>query len=198
VPILTLATTRALAFPIENPGINRAAVAFPSIVALAVLPAAALIGPARRREPSVAVLAGAGLLGLAALSIRANWESYFVRFDEQQQQISEPTMDLVRVMKEYRARGVPYDNVYLLNTSSWIDGRMLGFELGDQLWPVPHDVAPAEPVPFLLDRPLLFFFHPSDAARRAQLRKDFPNGVETLIRQKYRYRNYYTYYVPRD
>ncbi|HEX4440880.1 MAG TPA: hypothetical protein VH854_12460 [Thermoanaerobaculia bacterium] len=197
VPILTLASTLALAFPIENPGINRAAVAFPSIVALAVLPAATLVGAARRREISVSVLAAAGLLGLAALSVRSNWQSYFVRFDEQQQLIAEPTMDLVRVMKEYRARGVPYDNVYLLNTSSWIDGRMLAFELGDPLWPIPHDVAPATPVPFLLDRPLLFFFHPSDSARRAQLHADFPDGVETLIRQKFRDRNYYTYYVPR-
>jgi len=197
VPVLTLASTLALAFPIENPGINRAAVAFPSIVALAALPAARLIEAARGRQLLLRVLAAAGLLGLAAVSVRENWESYFVRFAAQQRMIAEPTMDLARVMREYRARGVPFDNVYLLNTSSWIDGRMLAFEIGDLLWPVPHDVAPKTPVPFLLDRPLLFFFHPSDADRRRQLHEDFPDGEERLITQSFRDRNYYTYYVPK-
>ena len=197
VPVLTLASTLALAFPIENPGINRAAVAFPSIVAIAALPAARLIEAARGRRLLPRVLAAVGLLGLGAVSVRENWESYFVRFAAQQRMISEPTMDLARVMREYRARGVPFDNVYLLNTSSWIDGRMLAFEIGDLLWPVPHDVAPKTPVPFLLDRPLLFFFHPSDADRRRQLHEDFPDGEERLITQSFRDRNYYTYFVPR-
>jgi hypothetical protein len=197
VPVLTLASTLALAFPIENPGINRAAVAFPSIVALAVLPAAWLVASARGRGASAGTLASAGLLCLGAFSLRENWQSYFVRFSDQQQLIIEPTMDLVRVMKEYRARGVPYDNVYLLNTAAWIDGRMLAFELHDPLWPVPHDVAPGTPVPFLLDRPLLFFFHPSDAERRTQLHRDFPDGEEKLVPQRFRDRNYYTYYVPK-
>ena len=174
VPVLTLASTLALAFPIENPGINRAAVAFPSIVALAALPAARLIEAARGRPLLPRALAAAGLLGLAAVSVRENWEGYFVRFAAQQRMIAEPTMDLARVMREYRARGVPFDNVYLLNTSSWIDGRMLAFEIGDLLWPVPHDVAPKTPVPFLLDRPLLFFFHPSDADRRAAAPRGLP------------------------
>ena len=197
LPVLTLASTLALAFPIENPGINRAAVAFPSVVALCVLPAATLLRAQDGPRRTAAHLAAAGLLALGAYSFRENWDGYFVRFAEEQQAIEEPTMDLLRVMREHHARGVPFDNMYLLNTSSWIDGRALAFELGDLLWPVPHDVAPSEPVPFLLDRPLLFFYHPSDAAHRAQLREAFPDGTETLERQKYRDRNYYTYFVPK-
>ena len=46
---LTLASTLALAFPVENPGINRAAVAMPSVLVLAGLPAAWLIRRARER-----------------------------------------------------------------------------------------------------------------------------------------------------
>ena len=60
VPVLTLASTLALAFPIENPGINRAAVAFPSIVAIAALPAARLIEAARGRRLLPRVLAAVG------------------------------------------------------------------------------------------------------------------------------------------
>jgi hypothetical protein len=205
LPVLTLASTLALAFPIENPGINRAAVAFPSIIALAVLPAAALLasgrpaGAADRRPSRVAApwIAAAGLVVLGAYSARENWQAYFVRFAQQQQSIEEPTNDLVQKMREYRAKGVPFDNVYLLNTSSWIDARAMAFELGDLLWPIPHNIAPSEPVPLLLDRPLLFFFHPSDRIHRDQLHEQFPHGTETLVEQKFLDRNYYTYFVPR-
>jgi hypothetical protein len=107
-------------------------------------------------------------------------------------------MDLVRVMREYRdTRGVPFDNVYLLNTTNWIDGRCIDFEIRDRLWSGPHDVPPGQPVPFLRDRPLLFFFHQSDADRRRQLAEEFPGGEEKLVVQPFADRSYYTYFVPR-
>ena len=106
-------------------------------------------------------------------------------------------MDLVRVMREYRAKGVPFDNVYLLNLGNWIDGRAIGFEIGDPRWNDPHDVAPGQKVPFIRDRPLLFFVHQSDPERRAQLQEAFPDGQERLVTQPFQDRNYYTYFVPR-
>jgi hypothetical protein len=196
--VLTLASTLALAFPVENPGINRAAVAMPSVLVLAGLPAAWLIRRARDRGRGARLAVGATLALLAGLSVQQNYESYFVRFHNEQQTILEPTLDLVRVMREYRdERGVPFDNVYLLNKTNWIDGRCIDFEIGDRLWSGPHEVPPGQPVPFILDRPLLFFVHRSDADRREQLKADFPEGEERLVAQPFRDRNYYTYFVPR-
>ena len=163
--VLTLASTLALAFPVENPGINRAAVAMPSVLVLAGLPAAWLIRHARERGRGARTAVGVTLAGLAAFSVQQNYESYFVRFRAEQVTILEPALDLVRVMREYRdERGVPFDNAYLLNTTNWIDGRCIDFEIGDRLWSDPHDVPPGAPVPFILDRPLLFFVHQSDLA----------------------------------
>ncbi len=196
--VLTLASTLALAFPVENPGINRAAVAIPSVLLLAGLPAVWLVRRARERGREALVAAGLTLTGLAALSVHQNYESYFVRFRNEQVTILEPTLDLVRVMREYREkRGVPFDNAYLLNTTNWIDGRCIDFEIGDRLWSGPHDVPPGQPVPFILDRPLLFFVHQSDAERRAQLQRDFPQGEERLVEQPFPDRSYYTYFVSR-
>jgi 4-amino-4-deoxy-L-arabinose transferase-like glycosyltransferase len=196
--VLTLASTLALAFPVENPGINRAAVALPSVLVLAALPAVWLIRRARASGRGASVAAGVVLAGLGAFSLQQNYESYFVRFRDEQTKILEPTMDLVRVMREYQAkRGVPFDNVYLLNTTNWIDGRCIDFEIRDRMWSGPHDVPPGQPVPFLRDRPLLFFFHPSDTERRRQLAEEFPGGEEKLVVQPFADRNYYTYFVPR-
>ncbi len=196
--VLTLASTLALAFPVENPGINRAAVALPSVLVLAGLPAVWLWRRAQERGRAARVAVGCALAGLAAVSVQQNYESYFVRFRAEQVTILEPTMDVVRVMREYRDQhGVPFDNAYLLNTTNWIDGRCVDFEIGDRLWSGPHDVAPGQPVPYILDRPLLFFRHQSDAARQEQLKRDFPNGEENRVEQPFKDRSYYTYFVPR-
>jgi hypothetical protein len=194
--VLTLASTLALAFPIENPGINRAAVALPSVLVLAGLPAVWLLRRGRERGRGAFAAAGVSLAALGAVSVHQNYESYFVRFRGEQIKILEPTMDLVRVMREYREKnGVPFDNVYLLNTTNWIDGRCIDFEIGDRLWSAPHDIPPGQPVPEVLDRPLLFFFHQSDGDRRMQLRRLYPDGVERAIEQPFPDRTYITYFV---
>ena len=197
IPVLTLASTLALAFPVENPGINRAAVAMPSVFILAALPAAWMLGEARRRNLAARVVVVLSLLTLAAAAVRENYQSYFVRFRNEQTVLLEPTMDLVRVMREYRAKGVSFDNVYLLNLGNWIDGRSIAFEIGDPRWNDPHDIAPGRAVPFIRDRPLLFFVHQSDPQRRAQLKDAFPNGHERFVKQPFPDRSYYTYFVPR-
>ncbi len=196
--VLTLASTLALAFPVENPGINRASVAIPSVLVLAGLPVVWLLRRARERGRGWLLVAGGVLAALGALSLQQNYESYFVRFRHEQVTILEPTMDVVRVMREYRDNeGVPFDNAYLLNTTNWIDGRCIDFEIGDRLWSGPHDVPPAQPVPLIRDRPLVFFVHQSDRPRREQLKTDYPNAEEHFVAQPFRDRSYFTYFVPR-
>ncbi len=195
--VLTLASTLALAFPVENPGINRAAVAIPSVLVLAGLPAAWLLRQAREGGRGRKAVVGTLLAALAALSIQRNYESYFVRFRDQEVRILDPTLDVVRVMRKYRdERGVPFDNAYLLGMPGWIDGRCIDFEIGDRLWSGPHAVPAGRPVPLILDRPLLFFVHPGDTAHREELKAAFPDGREELQAQPFRDRNYYTYFVP--
>ncbi len=143
--VLTLASTLALAFPVENPAINRAAVAIPSVLVIAGLPAAWLLRRAREGGRGTKTIVGTVLAGLAALSIQQNYESYFVRFRDEQIKILDPTLDVVRVMRRYRdERGVPFDNAYLLGTTGWIDGRCIDFEIGDRLWSGPHDIPPGQ------------------------------------------------------
>lgn len=197
IPVLTLASTLALAFPIENPGTNRSAVAIPSVLLLAALPAAWMVEQARHRGLLPRLAATVPLLALACLSVQQNFKSYFVRYAWHQAMSLPPVLDLVRVMKEYAARGVPPDNVYLLNVPSWIDGRCIDLEIADPLWSGPHNVVPGKPVPFLLDRPLLFFVHPSDDERRRQLKEAFPLGEERLVTQPFCTRSYSTYFVPK-
>jgi len=195
--VLTLASTLSLAFPIENPAINRAAVALPSVLLLASLPAVWIWNEARRRGRAVRLTAAASLLVLAAFSIRENYLSYFVRFSHEQNVILDPVLDMVTVLKAFERQGVPRDNAYLLNRENWVDGRCIAFEIDDLGWQDAHDIAPGRTVPFIRDRPLLFFFHHDDANRRAQLRAAFPQGEERLMSQPFGDRDYFIYFVER-
>ena len=111
--------------------------------------------------------------------------------------VLEPVLDMVRVMQEYRKRGIPTDNVYLLDRENWIDARCIGFEIDDLTWADAHEVSPGHEVPFIRDRPLLFLVHRDDPDRRSQLRVLFPEGEERLVAQNQTDRDYYVYFVPR-
>ncbi len=181
--VLTLASTLALAFPVENPGINRASVAIPSVLLLAGLPAVLAASPSAGPRTRMAVRRGWHARG-AGRAVPPSELRELLR-SLSQGAGDDPRADdgLVRVMREHRdTEGVPFDNAYLLNTTNWIDGRCIDFEIGDRLWSGPHDVPPAHPVPLIQDRPLLFFVHQSDRPRREQLKTRLPERRGTLRR----------------
>ena len=138
------------------------------------------------------------LASLAAFSIQENYDSYFVRFKAEQVTILEPALDVVRVMTGIPRRARRPLRQRVSAEHHELDRRTL-HRLRDRR---PALVGPARrsagaPVPFILDRPLLFFVHQSDLWRREQLKADFPQGEEKLMEQPFRDRNYYTYFVPR-
>jgi hypothetical protein len=194
---LTLASTLALAFPIENPGINRAAVAAPSVFVLAALPAAWLAALAARRGGWLRPATAALLAATFAFSIWQNAESYFVRFDRQNHILLDPVMAVVDVIRAERARGVPMGNMYLLSTANWIDARNLGFELDDSKWAQAHNVPIGAAIPERIERPLVFLFHPSDQASIQGLKRTYPSGAARIYPQSNPDRNFGAYFVER-
>jgi len=195
LPVLTLASTLSLAFPNENPAVNRSAVAVGSVMVLAALPAAWIAGRARSQRPRVRAALLLALAGLAAASVWQNREAYFVRLREEQWDTVAPSSDIVRVMREARARGIPYDNVYLVSVGSWVDARAIGWEIGDPMWARPHYIPPDTEPPEILDRPLLFIVHRLDP-RREQIVRRY-GGRERWIAQKNPDRGYWVIEVPR-
>ena len=193
---LTLASTLSIAFPIENPGINRAAVAAPSVYALAGLGAlrAALLASAAGATLRRAT--AAALAVLFALSIAENARSYFVRYDEQNRRMIDPIHAFVAVIREERARGIPMQNMYVLSRGNWVDPRTIAFELDETWWGDSHNVAPGAPVPQLTERPLLFFFHADDwPVLGEELRRKYPSGSGRIYPQFHRDRNFGVYVV---
>ena len=192
--VLTLPSTLSLAFPDENPSVNRSGTAIPVVFLVAALPVVDLV--ARRQSRSATVAAGAGLAALLAFSGYQNFRDYFVGFHRSYDQAVDHSTEMARVLDEYRRRGVPLGQMYLLGWDYGVDGRNIALELGDPSWADGHIIMPGAPPPETRARPLVFLFSPA-APNVAELRRIYPGGTERIVRQSFADRNFGIYYVPR-
>jgi hypothetical protein len=193
--VLTLPSTLALAYPDENPSLNRAETAAP-VVFLGVGLAYAYLWRGIWRERIALRAAGAAaLLAAAAVSIRDNAVDYFVRLGRSYDAVIDHALEVAAVLGDYRKKGIPLSQQYLLGTAFWIDARNVALELGAPGWVDAHNVPPPQ-VPALAERPLVFVYRPNELARIEELHRLYPDGTERLYPQSNPDRNFGVYYVP--
>jgi hypothetical protein len=189
--VLTLPSTLSLAFPDENPSINRAGTAIPAVFLVAALPAVYLMSSARRSAALVGK-AGVGLLFL--VSIDENARQYFVDFHRQYSLLVDHATQMARVLDDYRKQGVPLRQMYLLYSDYWVDGRNIAFELGDLSWSDTQIFPPGQLPRGIRERPLVFL-HTPGAPVVAELEKAYP-GKDRVVPQDFADRNFSVYYAP--
>lgn len=181
LPVLLLPSTLSLAFPIENPSVNRLGTAMPVIFAIAALPPAYLVRLAWQVRPRALWRTLAiGLVGVAlTLSTRANYQRYFVTYDRQYRSFVPNTNEIAAAVRAEQARsGIALEHVYLLSYPYWLDGRNLALALGDITWQREHDLTAGRALPpRVAGQPLLFVLHPDDHERKRQLLAAFPDGT---------------------
>jgi hypothetical protein len=190
--VLTLPSTLSLAFPDENPSVNRSGTAIPVVFLVAGLPIAELVSRNRRRSASLA--AGTGLAALLAFSQYQNFRDYFVGFHRSYDRTVDHSIAMARVLDEYRRRGVPLGQMYLLGWDYGVDGRNIALELGDPSWADRQIIMPGQMPPPTRARPLVFLFWPG-APNLDALRRTYP-GTERIIRQSFADRDFGVYFVP--
>ena len=190
--LLTLPSTLSLAFPNENPSLNRAGPAAPIVFLIAGSALAWLLRELWRQR-GVPRAVGLFLLALVlGLSIQQNARSYFVLFADSYDHLIEHSMEMAEVLREAHTSGIPYSNMYLLGVDFWVDGRNIAFQIDDPAWADNH-LLPAGAVPEgLAKRPLLFLYHPSDTSRLERLQKLYP-GTARLVPQTFADRNFGVY-----
>jgi hypothetical protein len=189
--VLTLPSTLSLAFPVENPSINRAGTAVPVVFLVAALPVVYLLSSRRR---STAPIAAVGVAGFLLFSIEENARQYFVGFDRQYSRMMDHPTQMARVLDDYRKRGVPLRQMYLLYTDYWVDGRNIALELDDPSWAETHIIPPGQLPRGLRERPLVFL-HTPGAPVLEELSKTYP-GTDRLVRQDFSDRDFAVYYAP--
>lgn len=190
--VLTLPSTLSLAFPEENPSINRSGTAIPAVFVVASLAVVALLP---RRRGAMQIAASVGLSVLLLFSVALNFRQYFVDFHDSYDRSEHHAIPMARVLDGYRKQGVPLRQMYLLYSDFWVDGRNIAFELGDPSWSSTQILPTGEMPPPTPARPLVFL-HTPGAPILAELKRTYPGGNERVVLETFSDRNFAVYYVP--
>ncbi len=193
--LLTLPSTLVLAYPNENPSLNRAGPAIPVVFLFLGLPFAYLWRGFWRERIALRFAGIAALLATASVSVRENAESYFVKLGVSYDALIEHAMEIAAEIRRQQAQGVPIGQSYLLAVDYWVDARNIALELGDPSWSDTNNIAEPKVPEGLTARPLVFIYRSSDGERVRTLQRLYPGGTARIVRQVHRDRNFGVYLV---
>jgi hypothetical protein len=174
IPVLIMPSVLSLAFPGENPSLNRTgAAAVPVILigAVALDWFVSAFGSERKRQ-----FIGYGVtLALLASSAYFNYNLVFDQFRESYTRSTWNTSELAKVLDDFRDKYGQLDTAWIVPFPHWVDTRLPGVWLG-----IPNrDFAMwRDQLPGTLDYPApkLFMFWNLDAETENVLRELYPQG----------------------
>jgi 4-amino-4-deoxy-L-arabinose transferase-like glycosyltransferase len=123
IPLTQMPSILSLAFPVENPSLNRTAGAIVPVfllVGIALDGLMSALGSGKRRSVIAWSLAGV----LFVLSFIQNYDLIFRQYNSQYEYNAWNTSEMGAVMKDAIARGVPVDNVWIVPYAFWVDTRL--------------------------------------------------------------------------
>lgn len=174
VPLLMMPSVLSLAFPDENPALNRSGAAAIPAILLAALALDGLVkafGSGRRRTAVAWGLAGL----LLAASAYQNYNLVFNVFDTQFKAGAWNTSEMGMVISDFRAQYGETDTLWIVPFPYWVDTRLPGVWAG-----IPNrdfalfkeNLSSSLEAPY----PKLFIYWPQDAETEAILRDLYPQG----------------------
>jgi 4-amino-4-deoxy-L-arabinose transferase-like glycosyltransferase len=198
IPLLMMPSILSLAFPNENPSLNRTGGA---IVPVFITAAVALDGfitafwsRVRGGVGRAAVVAFIGIL--LSWSMFQNYDLVFRQFKEQFMQGAWNTYEIGKVVRSYaESVGTP-DTAYVVPYPYWVDTRLVGINAGypDRdyaLWPESFPATKEDP------RAKLFILKQEDQADIGTLKTLYPTGrLEYYQAMPYKGKDFWMFFVP--
>lgn len=197
IPLLMLPSTLSLAFPDENPSLNRTGGALIPIFIIAGIGLEGVLSNLRRNFKStgglvVVVMLGLGLLGWTSAN---NYELVINQFSHQFLLGAWNTSDIGMVIRGFtQSIGSP-DNAHVVPYPYWVDTRLVGINAGFPerdyaLWPENFDTT------LEVTAPQLFIVHPQDTESLATLESMYPDAVLSYYDDQYDGKDFYILLVP--
>ncbi len=178
VPMLMLPSILSLAFPAENPALNRMAGAIVPVFLILGIALDGLLESIRVRVGgrwgnALAWCAGLVLLFWASLQ---NYDLVFNQYEDYYRRASWNTSDMGRVIRDFADSVGSPDTAWVLAYPYWVDTRLVGMNAG-----IPtkdYAIAPDNlPVTKADPRAKLFLVNPEDSAGLGALRQLYPQGI---------------------
>ncbi len=205
VPLLLMPSILSLAFPSENPSLNRTGGALVVVFIVAAMALDGLYtafggGRSRSMLPKFALGAVIFLLGMSAIQ---SYDLVFNQFDKQFRAAAWNSSDMGRIIRGFIAEGNPPDNAWVVPFPYWVDTRITGIQSGlptkDQA--INRDQL-AETVS--IQGAKLFIFKKGDAPDNSDsdvetlnvLRQLYPNGLLGVFDAPLEGKDFWIYTVP--
>ncbi len=197
IPILLMPSILSLAFPAENPILNRTAGAYvPAFILVGIALQGCLSG-IRRSWGAGRGTALVWIVGLFLFVVAAG-QDYRLVFEKYQQDYllsSWNTSEMGKVLGEFtRTIGSP-ETAWVVAFPYWVDTRLVGMQAGYPTLDTAID--PARLPETVADpRPKLFLVSPDDVTDLATLQTLYPTGALTMYKSRVETKNFWMFFAP--
>ena len=197
VPLLMMPSILSLAFPAENPALNRMSGA---VVPVFLIVALALDGLMTTLESRLGQRSGARLAwGLTAvLVLFACVQNFNLAFDEYARvyrQSSWNTSEMGKVIRQFSTSVGSSETAWVVAYPHWVDTRLVGINAG---FPTKDYAISPDQIPDTVadKRSKLFLVRPDDTQGLQTLQTIYPQGVIQEYASEVENHNFYMYFVP--
>jgi len=199
IPLLMMPSILSLAFPAENPSLNRTGGA---VILVFLIVGFSLDGLMTGLKTGLALPWGRWIgLGLAVIllsfSIQQNYDLVFHQYKEQFDRSSWNTTELGAVIRQFADTVGDEKSAWVIPYPHWVDTRLVAFNAGVPL----HDYGLwADQLEITLEIPgtKLFLFNPEDTDALKRLRYVYPDGFLSFYESEFEGKSFYIYMVPSD
>ncbi len=196
VPMLMLPSILSLAFPDENPALNRAAGAMVPVFLIVAISLDGLMSAVHRRFTSQtgSTLAWGLAIILIFFSALGNYDLVFSQYQRAYELSSWNTSEMGKVVADFGTLNGSTETAYVVPYPYWVDTRLVGMNAGD---PTRDYAIFPEQIPATLNDPRLkmFLVNPEDQTDLDVLRQLFPQGYLSTYASLVG-KDFYIYSVP--
>lgn len=197
IPLLLMPSILSLAFPAENPCLNRTAAAMIPVFILAGFGMDAFMSSVEKKlnRKSATNIMMLLIIVLFVISAGLNYDLVFNQYANQFVRGAWNTSDIGAVIKEYALSYGSYDSAYVIPYPYWVDTRLVGINAG-----VPRVDYALSPE-FISETvsqpsPKLFIFNYDDMATLETLTNLYPEGTLKFHDDQYEGKDFYIFLVP--
>jgi 4-amino-4-deoxy-L-arabinose transferase-like glycosyltransferase len=196
VPLLMMPSILSLAFPDENPALNRAAGAIVPVFLIVAIALDGLMSAVEKRASArIGLSMSWGLAGiLILLSALGNYDLVFNQYQRSYELSAWNTTEMGQVVRDFGSMYGSTETAYVVPYPYWVDTRLVGMNAGD---PTRDYAIQPDQISLTLNdpRPKMFLVNPEDQTDQDLLRQLFPQGSYTIYQSRVD-KNFYIYMVP--
>lgn len=197
IPILMLPSILSLAFPDENPSLNRSGAALIPVFLLLGLALDGLMGAFEKqiRRPWGSRAAWALVVVLFCGSALQNYDLVFRQYQEVYEQSSWNTSEIGTIIRDFTETVGDSEHAWVVAFPYWVDTRLAGINAGFPtrdyaIWPEAIPTTAGD------QQTKLFILNLDDTQGLAVLQNTFPQGVLSLYPSRVEGKDFYIFFVP--